>query len=57
MSSIALTRVVFRPPKFDKEKFMIYIGDRWKEWKEIVQRACPFIPVPSPLRESLAALD
>jgi len=30
--------------------------DWWAECKEILQRACPFIAVPSPVREALAAL-
>ncbi len=50
----ALPRIAFKRPKFDKDRVIEITRDWWVECKEIMQRACPLIMVPSPIREALS---
>lgn len=50
-----LPRTGFKRPKFDRDRFMRITRDWWEECKTIMQRACPLIMVPSPVRETLGA--
>ncbi|MBI2684007.1 MAG: hypothetical protein HYX33_01220 [Actinobacteria bacterium] len=40
-----------------RERVREAVRDWWAECKAIIAAACPFIPVPSPVREALALLD
>jgi hypothetical protein len=40
-------------PKWDRDRVRGLVGDWWSECKEILARSCAFVPVPSPVRESL----
>lgn len=53
---LALPRIAFKRPKFDRDRLVEITRDWWVECKAIMQAACPFIPVPSPIRESLPAI-
>ena len=53
--ALTLPRIAFKRPKFDREGFMRITRDWWEECKTIMQRACPLIMVPSPVRETLGA--
>ncbi len=49
-------RLAFKRPKFDRDRLIEITRDWWLECKAIMQAACPFIPVPSPIREALPAV-
>ncbi len=51
--TLALPRIAFKSPKFDKDRLIEITRDWWVECKDIMQRACPLIMVPSPVREAL----
>lgn len=51
--SLTLPRIAFKRPKFDKDRMIEITRDWWVECKDIMQRACPLIIVPSPIREAL----
>ncbi len=51
--ALTMPRVGFKRPKFDRDRLIEITRDWWVECKEIMQRACPFIAVPSPIREAL----
>jgi hypothetical protein len=50
---LALPRIAFKRPKFDRDRAIEITRDWWVECKAILQAACPLIMVPSPIRESL----
>jgi hypothetical protein len=50
---LTLPRIAFKRPKFDRDRAMRVTRDWWVVCKEIMQSACPFIMVPSPIREAL----
>lgn len=52
---LSVPRIAFKRPKFDKDRLIEITRDWWVECKQIMQRACPFIAVPSPVREALPA--
>lgn len=52
---VALPRIGFKRPKFDRDRIVQITRDWWVECKSIMQRACPFVAVPSPVREALPA--
>lgn len=52
---LSMPRIGFKRPKFDRDQLIQITRDWWVECKAIMQAACPFIPVPSPLREALPA--
>ncbi len=43
----------FKRPKLDRDRLLRITRDWWVECKKIMQRACPLIIVPSPVRETL----
>ena len=51
---LALPRIAFKRPKFDRDRLVEITRDWWVECKDILQRASPLIMVPSPLRDALA---
>jgi hypothetical protein len=51
-----LPRTATGGPRFDRERVERAARDWWQECREILGRACPFVPVPSPVREALAHL-
>jgi hypothetical protein len=53
-AAIALPRVSTGGPRWDRERVRKLASDWWKDCREILARACPFVPVPSPVRERLA---
>ncbi len=46
-------RLGFKRPKLDRDRLLRITRDWWAECKTIMQRACPLITVPSPVRETL----
>ncbi|HRC08321.1 MAG TPA: hypothetical protein PLV41_08905 [Miltoncostaeales bacterium] len=53
--ALTMPRVGFKRPKFDRDRLIEITRDWWVECKEIMQRACPLIIIPSPIREALLA--
>ena len=51
---MTLPRIAFKRPRFDRDRVFEITRDWWVECKVIMQAACPFVAVPSPIRESLA---
>jgi hypothetical protein len=51
--TLAVPRIGFKRPRLDRDRFMRITRDWWVECKKILQRACPLIIVPSPVRETL----
>jgi hypothetical protein len=51
-----MPRIATGGPKFDRERLIRVARDWWEECREILARSCPFIPVPSPVREALALI-
>jgi hypothetical protein len=43
-------------PKFDRDRVIRIARDWWEDCRQIMAAACPFIPVPSPVREALAGM-
>lgn len=54
--AISLPRAATGGPKFDRDRVARMAHDWWNDCKKIKQAACPFIPVPSPVREALVDL-
>lgn len=54
--ALAMPRVATGGPKFDRDRLVTIARDWWEECREIMQTACPFVPVPSPIREALSLL-
>ena len=52
--ALSMPRVATGGPKFDRDRIRRIARDWWTECREILDSACPFIPVPSPVREALA---
>jgi len=52
---LATSRTAFKRPKFDRDRLIEITRDWWTECKAIMQAACPFVAVPSPVREALPA--
>ena len=50
---LTLPRIAFKRPKFDRDRAIKITRDWWIECKAIMQRACPLITIPSPIRESM----
>jgi hypothetical protein len=55
--AISLPRAATGGPKFDKDRVVRIARDWWDDCRQIMQAACPFIPVPSPVREALAGIN
>jgi hypothetical protein len=53
--TLTAPRIGFKRPKLDRDRILRITRDWWAECKKIMQRACPLITVPSPVRETLAA--
>jgi hypothetical protein len=52
--ALTLPRIATGGPKFDRDRLSRIARDWWQECREILNRACPVVPVPSPVRELLA---
>jgi hypothetical protein len=50
-----LPRAATGGPRFDRDRMRRAARDWWEECRAILQRACPLVAVPSPVREALAA--
>jgi len=50
---LTVPRIGFKRPKLDRDRLLRITRDWWVECKKILQRACPLIIVPSPVRETL----
>lgn len=56
MSMPRIARATTGGPKWDRDRVARAARDWWDECRQIMQAACPFVPVPSPVREALADL-
>jgi len=54
--AMSLPRAATGGPRFDRDRVTRAARDWWGDCRAILQRACPFVPVPSPVREALAHL-
>ena len=54
--AMPLSRAATGGPRFDRDRVKRVAVDWWADCRAILQRACPLVPVPSPVREALAHL-
>lgn len=54
--AISLPRIATGGPKFDRDRVVRIARDWWEDCRQIMAAACPFVPVPSPVREALQNL-
>jgi hypothetical protein len=55
--ALALPRAATGGLRFDRDRLARAARDWWADCRVILQPACPFVPVPSPVREALARIE